>query len=103
MSFRSFTGAAVISGFHRVAEELGTTSASLVCATHENRAGVEGGAAIVVSTCPSANIDATFTLVGRRRLDGDIPLGLPIRDAGADAAPSDAGAIAVDAASDAGG
>ncbi|HKO92386.1 MAG TPA: hypothetical protein VJU61_14585 [Polyangiaceae bacterium] len=102
LSFRSYTGAAIISGFHRVAEEFGTTSARLVCAQHENRAGAEGGAAMVVNTCPSANIDATFTLVGRRRLDGDIPLGLPVSDAGADAAATDAGVIATDAG-DAGG
>jgi hypothetical protein len=102
LSFRSYTGAAIISGFHRVAEEFGTTSATLACAQHENRAGVEGGAAIVVSTCPSANIDASFTLVGRRRLDGDIPLALPVSDAGADAAPVDAGGTAADAG-DAGG
>jgi hypothetical protein len=103
LSFRSFTGAAIISGFHRVAEEFGTTSATLLCATHGNSAAAAGGAAIIVNACPSANIATTFTLVGRRRLDGDIPLGLPVGDAGADAAPSDAGAIAADAASDAGG
>lgn len=96
LSFRSFTGSPVISGFHRVANELGTTHASILCATHENRAGAEGGAAIVVNTCPSESIDAIFTLVGRRSLDGDIPLSLDTSDAGpavGDAGPADAGPI----------
>jgi hypothetical protein len=96
ISFRSFTGAAVISGFHRVANELGTTHASLVCATHDNRAGAEGGAAMVLDACPSESIDAIFTLVGRRNLDGDIPLSLESSDAGpaaTDAGLADAGPV----------
>jgi hypothetical protein len=100
LSFLSYGGTPVISGFHRVADEFGTTHASLLCATHTDRAGAAGGAAIVTDVCPSASIDVEFTLVGRRRLDGDIPLGLELRDAGSDAAPSDAGAP--DAAPDAG-
>jgi hypothetical protein len=98
LSFRSFTGAAVISGFHRVAEELGTTHASLLCATHANRAGAEGGAAMVLDSCPSESVDATFTLVGRRNLDGDIPLSLDSSDAGP--APTDAGLADAGAVSD---
>jgi len=89
LSFRSFNGTPVISGFQRVAEEHGTTHASVACATHADRAGAEGGAAIVMDVCPSASIDVTFTLVGRRNLDGDIPLALDARDAGSP--PSDAG------------
>jgi hypothetical protein len=89
LSFRSFTGSPVISGFHRVADELGTTHASILCATHDNRAGAEGGAAMVLDACPSESVDAVFTLVGRRNLDGDIPLSLDTSDAGP--APSDAG------------
>jgi hypothetical protein len=94
LSFRSYRDVSVISGFHRVAEELGTTHATLVCATHADRAGAEGGAALVTDVCPSANLDVEFTLVGRRRLDGDIPLRLEPADAGApsDAGPADAGA-----------
>jgi hypothetical protein len=95
LSFRSFNDTPVITGFRRVAEELGTTHASIVCATNSDRAGAEGGAAIVMDVCPSASIDATFTLVGRRNLDGDIPLGLAPQDAGvpssADAGSADAG------------
>lgn len=92
LSFRSFNDTPVISGFRRVAEEFGTTHASIRCATHSDRAGAEGGAAIVMDACPSASIDATFTLVGRRNLDGDIPLSLAPQDAGvADAGSADAG------------
>jgi hypothetical protein len=96
LSFRSFTGSPVISGFHRVTDELGTTHASILCATHDNRAGAEGGAAMVLDTCPAESVDATFTLVGRRSLDGDIPLSLDTSDAGpaaGDAGPSDAGPV----------
>jgi hypothetical protein len=98
LAFRSYSGLPIVTGFHRVAEELGTTTARLVCATHQDRAGAEGGAAIVTDSCPSANLDVTFTLVGRRNLDGDIPLTLAVPDAGS---PADAGAP--DAAPDAGG
>jgi len=99
LSFESYNGTPVISGFHRVADEHGTTHASILCATHDNRAGAEGGAAIVMDVCPSASIDATFTLVGRRHLDGDIPLTLEPSDAGA----SDAGPDATADLPDAGG
>jgi hypothetical protein len=78
----------------RRAEELGTTHASIVCAIHADRAGAEGGAAIVTDVCPSTDLDVEFTLVGRRRLDGDIPLTLAAPDAGAptnDAGAPDAG------------
>ena len=96
LSFRSFTGSPVISGFHRVADELGTTHASILCATHDNRAGAEGGAAMVLDACPAESVDAVFTLVGRRNLDGDIPLSLDASDAGpaqSDAGPADAGVV----------
>lgn len=97
LSFKSFSGTSVISGFHRVAEEHGTTHASLVCAGYGSPAGGNGGAAIIMDGCPSANLDVTFTLVGRRTLDGSIPIRIE-SDAGADAAPpsadaGDAGAL----------
>lgn len=103
LSFLSYRGTPVISGFRRVAEELGTTSARIACATHQNREGAEGGAAIVVDSCPAPEIDVTFTLVGRRDLEGDIPLTLEPADAGVpDAgAAGDAGSDTPDA-SDAG-
>lgn len=97
LSFQSFTGASVISGFERVSEPLQTTTATLRCATHANREGAEGGAAIVVESCPAEEIEVTFTLVGKTRLDGEIPSSLPPSDAGT--GPSDAGS---DAAADGG-
>lgn len=103
LSFLSYRGTPVISGFRRVADELGTTTARIACATHQDREGAEGGAAIVVDSCPAAEIDVTFTLVGRRDLDGDIPLTLEPVDAGvSDAGVTDAGAGDA-GASDAGG
>jgi hypothetical protein len=82
LSFQSFKQSPLISGFSRVTEELGTTPAVLSCATHDNREGAEGGAAIVLDSCPAANIDVTFRLVGRTLLDGELPNQLPEADAG---------------------
>jgi hypothetical protein len=87
VTFQSFNQSPIISGFRRVSEELGTTTASVKCTTHSDRAGAQGGSAIVVDTCPSANIDVTFRLVGRTLLDGELPNPPSITDAGADAAP----------------
>jgi hypothetical protein len=103
LTFQSFNQSPIITSFERVAEELGTTHAIVKCGTHGNRASAEGGAAIVVDNCPSADLDVTFRLVSRSLLDGELPaLPSPV-DAGADAAPSvsDAGAQP-DAAVDAG-
>ncbi len=97
LSFLSYRGAPLISGFRRVAAERDTTTATIACATHADREGAEGGAAIVVDSCPAPQIEVTFTLVGRRNLDGDIPLSLGPVDAGA----PDAG-TAGDAGGDAG-
>jgi hypothetical protein len=88
ITFQSFDQSPIISGFERVSEALGTTTAALRCATHADRAGAEGGAAIVVDSCPSAEISATFRLLGRTLLDGALPTSPVIGDAGA---PSDAG------------
>jgi hypothetical protein len=91
-TFKSFNSSAILTGFHRVTEEGGTTTARVVCAEHSDRAGAEGGAAIVVEHCPSENIDVTFTLVGRSTLAGHIPEPTLTPDAGAgDAGPGDAG------------
>jgi hypothetical protein len=86
-----------------VTEEFGTTLASIKCAVHGQAA---GGAALVVDSCPSADIDVTFRLVGRTLLDGGLPTPPAPTDAGADsgsAADADAGSqpdadAAVDAA-----
>jgi hypothetical protein len=104
LTFQSFNHSPIISGFEPVAEEFGTTVASIKCAQHDNRAGAEGGAAIVVDTCPSADLDVTFRLVGRRRLDGELPSLPGPGDAGTDAAaPNDGDAgTAADAAADSG-
>ncbi len=98
LSFKSYNGTTIISGFQRVSQALDTTVAALRCATHENRAGAEGGAVMVVDSCPSENVDVTFTLVGKSRLDGEISLDVPAPDAGPAEQP-DAGA---DAATDGG-
>jgi len=98
LSFQSVTGAAIISGFRRVNEPLQTTTALLRCATHADHEGAAGGAAIVVESCPAENIEVTFTLVGKSRLDGEIPSSLPPSDAGT-GEQSDAGS---DAAADGG-
>jgi hypothetical protein len=92
LSFQSFNATTIIAGFRRVTEELGSTTATLKCATHADRVGAEGGAAIVLDVCPAPSIDVTFTLVGRSLLDGELPSVLPVSDAGSDAtAPHDAG------------
>jgi hypothetical protein len=103
LTFQSFNQSPIISGFERVTADFGTTHASIKCAQHDNRAGAEGGAAIVVESCPSADLDVTFRLVGRTLLDGELPSPPVVGDAGADAAPPvDAGAGQPDAGSDAG-
>jgi hypothetical protein len=86
LTFQSFNRSPIISSFERVTEELGTTVASIKCAEHGDRAGAEGGAALVVDSCPSADLDVTFRLVGRTLLDGELPSPPAISDAGADAA-----------------
>ncbi len=104
LTFQSYNQSPVVQSFERVTEELGTTHAVIKCATHGDRAGAEGGAALVVDSCPSANIDVTFRLISRSRLDGELPALPAPADAGADAAPpavGDAGAEP-DAAVDAG-
>jgi hypothetical protein len=104
LTFQSYNRSPIISGFERVVEEFGTTHASIECAEHGNRAGAEGGAALVVDHCPSAELDVIFRLVGRTLLDGELPSPPAAGDAGADAAPPDAGDAGSqpDAAADAG-
>lgn len=103
LSFQSFTQSSIISGFRRVVDEVGSTTASIKCATHADRVGAEGGAAIVLDSCPSPELDVTFRLVGRSLLDGELPSGGGAVDAGADAQPaSNAGDAGPDASPDAG-
>jgi hypothetical protein len=86
LTFQSFNRSPILSSFERVTTEFGTTVASIKCAEHSDRAGAEGGAALVVDSCPSANLDVTFRLVGRTLLDGELPAPPATSDAGADAA-----------------
>src|SRR5262249_42323063 len=52
LSFLSWNKTPIITGFHRGEREFDTTGAAIVCATHADRAGAEGGAAIVTDVCP---------------------------------------------------
>jgi hypothetical protein len=105
ITFQSFNQSAIISGFERVDEAFGTTTASIRCGTHADRASAEGGAAIVVDSCPSQELSATFRLMGRTLLDGSLPAppaadaGVPSGDAGA-GEPHDGGSGSGDAAAD---
>jgi hypothetical protein len=99
LTFQAYDQSPIISGFERVSEESGTTVATIKCVEHGDPAGAAGGA-IVVDSCPSADIDVTFRLIGRRRLDGELPTPPAVGDAGADAAAptdGDAGTDAGDA------
>jgi len=103
LTFQSYNASPIISGFERVTEEFGTTLAHIKCAQHGDTAGAAGGAALVVDSCPSADLDVTFRLVGRTLLDGELPSPPSPADAGPDSGPAvdgDAGAQP-DAASDA--
>jgi hypothetical protein len=66
----------VISGLRRVSGESGSTRVSLACAEHENRAGAEGGAAIVLERCPAASIDVELMLTSRAPVSGGVAAGV---------------------------
>ncbi|HWO10305.1 MAG TPA: hypothetical protein VNN80_12515 [Polyangiaceae bacterium] len=87
LSFESYRHMPLISGFSRVAEELGSTQAAVSCGTHGDSDAANGGAALMLASCPSPAIDVTFRLVSRTLLDGEPPSVPPASDAGA----SDAG------------
>lgn len=59
-------------------------TATFACATHEDRAGAEGGALIVVASCPAPTVEVEFTLQARSRLDQSIPFPTVDPDAGID-------------------
>jgi hypothetical protein len=59
----------VITGLARGA----STRVSLKCGEHTDRAAAEGGAAIVVERCPSAELDVPLTLVSRNVVEGSVP------------------------------
>jgi hypothetical protein len=101
LTFQSFTTSPIIRGFHRLENELETTSAVIKCATHADRAGAEGGAAIVVESCPAADLDVTFQLVSRSLLGGELPA-IPEGDAGATVPDAGGTSGATDAGPDSG-
>lgn len=72
LNFSSFKHIPVITGMQRVTGSSGDTHVGLRCATHSDRAAVEGGAAIVVERCPSSVIDLTLSLVSRTRVAGGV-------------------------------
>jgi hypothetical protein len=92
LSFESYQHTPLISGFSRVTEELGTTQAAVSCGTHGDITAAEGGAALMLDSCPASAIDVTFQLVSRRLLDGELPSVPATGDAGtANAGTTDAG------------
>jgi hypothetical protein len=76
LNFLSWKHTPFMSGFRRATTEGTTSTATIVCATHGDRVGVEGGAAIVVGTCPSSTIDVPFTLVSRTAVTGSTSIGV---------------------------
>jgi hypothetical protein len=95
VTFQSYSQSPIISGFERVEDVFGTTTASVRCGTHGDPASAAGGAALIVDSCPSAELAVTFRLMGRTLLDGSLPTP-PAGDAGvasdAGDAPHDGGA-----------
>jgi hypothetical protein len=66
----------VIRGLARVTGESGSTHVMLACAEHTDRAGVEGGSAIVVEHCPSALLDVELVLTSRTPVAGAVAAGV---------------------------
>jgi hypothetical protein len=66
----------IFSGFTRVSSESGSTHVQLACATHMDRAGAEGGAAIVLERCPSPTIDVELMLTSRAAVAGGVAAGV---------------------------
>lgn len=60
----------LIAHFAEAAAPGDTSQASVVCGTHQDRAAAEGGAALVVESCPSENLTFPLTLVSRSTLGG---------------------------------
>lgn len=72
LRFGSFNDSTLIEQFVRLTTVGETRGAHISCATHDNRAGAEGGALIVVSSCVDPLLDVAFTLQSRTRLDGSL-------------------------------
>ncbi|HEY3593430.1 MAG TPA: hypothetical protein VGL13_06135 [Polyangiaceae bacterium] len=84
LSFLSWSHTPIITGFTRLAHEMETTTASIVCSTFADTAGSAGGSAIVLDTCPSPSIGVTFTLVSRTHLTGSIAVAVGVGADGGD-------------------
>jgi hypothetical protein len=82
LHFGSFNGSKIIDQFARLQTVGERGHATIACATHADRAGAEGGALIVLSTCPAPALDVEFTLHSRSRLDQSIPFQTLDPDAG---------------------
>jgi hypothetical protein len=102
LTFQSFTSSPIISGFHRLTEQLATTVAQVKCSEYGDSAGAAGGSLIVANSCPAASMDVTFQLVSRTLLGGELPSVPGGGDAGTDAAaPNGDGGTQLDAGADA--
>jgi hypothetical protein len=94
LTFASFNDSELISNFVRLIDVGDRHGADIACATHDDRAGAEGGALIVVSSCPSPSLPVEFRLESRTRLDGSSSFGGSDVDAGPDVEPAtESGAI----------
>jgi hypothetical protein len=91
LSFSTFKHTPVITGLARASTVGATSRVALRCAEHTDRAGAEGGAAIVVERCPSPTVEVTMALVSRNLVEGSVPTAVGI-------GPVDAGVVS-DAAS----
>jgi hypothetical protein len=89
LHFSSYNHSPVITGMQRVTGSSGDTHVGLRCATHGDRVGAQGGAAIVVEHCPSPVIDLTLSLVARSRVEGGTQVAV---GGGPDAGPNNADA-----------
>jgi hypothetical protein len=95
LTLMSFSRAPIVTELRRGAST--SASAQLVCGTHADRTAAQGGAAIVVDSCPARAMEVEFTQVARTLVEGSVPVG--VRDAGAEtsATVADASARSLDA------
>jgi hypothetical protein len=70
--FASHKNLPILTGLQRVSGGSGSTRVALACATHTDRAAAEGGAAIVLDSCPAPTLDVTLQLVAREPVVGGL-------------------------------
>jgi hypothetical protein len=93
LSISSWKHTPVLTGLRRASAVGGTTTVTLKCSTHSDRAAAEGGAAVIFDGCTTGSLNVALTLVSRNIVEGSIP-------AAVGAGPADAGVDgAVDASS----